>query len=137
MPGGRGISFYPSGRWTRHLCGSIRPVPASSSSSSTPVRPVIYCLCDFPCCSGPEFRGCLVWSGVSWFGLVAASLFRGSGGFRPGLFSGFRVRVFGLLRRRFFLLLVCASLHLKPSFLHRKSAPPASRPQWRPTPHPL
>ena len=124
MPGGRGISFYPSGRWTRS-CSAIRP--SASRASPKPVRPFSV---RFPVFLGPEFRFLvLVW--CFFFGLVAA-LVSGFGWFSSGFFFLGSASVgFGGVS---LLLVVLLSLA---SFLHRESAPPASRPQWRPTPHPL
>ena len=84
----------------------------------------------FPVFLGPEFRLLvLVW--CFFFGLVAA-LVSGFGWFSSGFFFFGSASVgFGGVS---LLLVVLLSLA---SFLHRESAPPASRPQWRPTPHPL
>ena len=73
MPGGRGISFYPSGRWTRS-CSAIRP--SASRASSRPVRPVFRAISrvfgpGIPAsCFGPVFflrpSGCFGF-GFGWF----------------------------------------------------------------------
>ena len=97
VPGGRGVSFCPSGRWTR----SSGPTHTSSArSTSRPVRPEF--LLRFSV-FGPGNPAVSV--SVRFFGLVAASRF------------GVRVRCFVLFSGgwlfSFFCLLCClAFLHL-------------------------
>ena len=99
MPGGRGVSFCPS--------GSTRS--SSSCSSSRPVRSEFW-FGDFRFFPGPETRDRVLFRGFS-FGLVAVSC-SGFGCFFPGFFLGrfvFR-RCFPLFP---FCLLCClAFLHL-------------------------
>ena len=120
VPGGRGISFYPSGRWTR----SSGPTHTSSSrSTSRPVRPEFLF---------EIFRFWVQNPGCFCFGafLRPSGCFsvRGSGAVFL-VFSGGGV-VFPFFSACCVVLRSCI-LSLG------KEHPPASRPQWRLTPHPL
>ena len=131
VPGGPGILINPSGSWT-----SSRP-PTRTSSAARPSRPLRSRA--FSGCFG-VFSGLFLWAfsrlvvsrksgcvrSVWFLGLVAVSLF----GVRA-VCSWVFCRIFGGV------FLACCVVLRSCIFSLGKEHPPASRPQWRLTPHPL